>query len=229
MGHVLRRTDRRLWAFAAGLLALGVVALGSVLMPAGSVTTAKVRRITYDPPKASAEAIAQGCPQLTNPGGKIDWSPSAHPDPVPTNGSVVIPSLEVQAPIVKVGIDATQRMVVPHNAREVAWLEQGGFPGKTNNMVLAGHIAYSGIAGSFNRIRDLRPGNLIAVTIGNQALTYKVVWNCSFSRDTGLANQIMGYTPTPSLTLISCGGVFDTAARTHTDRITVRAERVFAT
>jgi LPXTG-site transpeptidase (sortase) family protein len=222
-------SNSRLWAFAAALIALGIVALSAGVMPASSVTTPTVRRITYDPPKASAEAIAQGCPQLTNPGGKIDWSPSAHPDPVPTNGNVVIPSLEVQAPIVKVGIDATQRMVVPNNSRDVAWLEQGGFPGKTNNMVLAGHIAYNRIAGSFNRIKDLRPGNLIAVTIGEKAFTYKVVWNCSFSRDTGLADQIMGYTPTPSLTLISCGGAFDTAARTHTNRITVRAERVFAT
>jgi sortase (surface protein transpeptidase) len=215
-----------LWALAAGLIAVGIVAVGVGIAPALTVATPKVHRVTYDPPKASAEAIAQGCPQLTNPGGHIDWTPVADAGPVPTNGRVLLPALGVEAPIVKVGIDSTERMVVPHNAREVAWLDQGGFPGRTNNVVLAGHIAYNRVIGSFNRIANLREGDVVTIAIDRKTLRYRVAWNCSFSRDTGLADQIMGYTDVPSLTLISCGGVFDTAARTHTNRITVRAELI---
>jgi hypothetical protein len=72
----------------------------------------------------------------------------------------------------------------------------------------------------------LRPGNFIVMTIDERHFVYRVVWNCQFSRDTKLVDHIMGYTTLPSVTLISCGGVFDTAARTHTDRIVVRAELV---
>ncbi len=218
----------RLWALAAGLIALGIVAVGAAVVPARTVATPRVQRITYDPPKASADAIAQGCPQLTNPGGRIDWTPVADAGPVPTNGRVQIPALGVEAPIVKVGIDSSERMVVPTNAREVAWLDQGGFPGRTQNVVIAGHIAYNRVAGSFNRIGALSAGDEITIVIGQKTLRYRVVWNCSFPRDTNLADQIMGYTDVPSLTLISCGGVFDTAARTHTNRITVRAEQISA-
>lgn len=221
----------RLWALAAGLIALGLVAIGTAASgywPATSVEAATVKRVTYEPPKASADAIAQGCPQLTNPGGRIDWRPVADAGPVPTNGQVRIPALGVEAPIVKVGIDSSQRMVVPTNARDIAWLDQGGFPGRTNNVVLAGHIAYNRVAGSFNRIGALTPGSEITIAIGEKTLRYRVVWNCSFPRDTNLADQIMGYTEVPSVTLISCGGVFDTAARTHTNRITVRAEQISA-
>jgi LPXTG-site transpeptidase (sortase) family protein len=216
----------------AALIAAAVAAVALPVLvafaPSGDVSTFEMRRVTMEQVLAAApaESVAQGCPQLTNPGGRIDWTPVANPGPVPTNGRIQLPSIGIDAPIVRVGMDASERMVVPTNARDVAWLDQGGIPGRTQNVVLAGHIAYNRIAGSFNRIKDLRPGDEIIVAIESRQLRYRVVFNCSFPRDTTLAERIMGYTRAPSLTLISCGGVFDTAARTHTDRIAVRAELI---
>jgi LPXTG-site transpeptidase (sortase) family protein len=214
------------WMAFAAVGALCALALFIAAVPSSDVTTFSVRRIRVSAPLPPAEAVAQGCPELNNPGGKVDWRPVRNAGPVPTNGRVQLPALGVEAPIVRVGIDSSQRMVVPTNARDIAWLDQGGIPGRTQNVVLAGHIAYSRAAGSFNRIRDLQPGDDVILRIDDKTLRYRVVWNCQFHRDTTLADRIMGYTTVPSVTLISCGGVFDTAARTHTDRITVRAELV---
>lgn len=210
----------------SGVLTVGLVALLVGFAPPRTVTTFAMNRVKTAALQAPPEAVAQGCAELNNPGGRIDWRPSAEPHPVPTNGRVELPALGVAAPIVRVGIDDSERMVVPTNARDVAWLDQGGIPGRTQNLVLAGHIAYSRVAGSFNRIGQLRPGDDVVLRIDDKTLRYRVVWNCRFDRDTTLADRIMGYTTVPSVTLISCGGVFDTAARTHTDRITVRAELV---
>lgn len=215
-------------SLALGAAILAGALIGVTTTPA-AVATFPMKRVTAEPEIAPAEAIAQGCPQLTNPGGQMDWTPKLDAAPVPTNGSVQLPALGVDAPIVKVGIDHSERMVVPNNARDIAWLDQGGFPGRTRNVVLAGHISYNRVAGSFNRIKDLQPGDEVTVTVGEKVLRYRITWNCSFAQDTTLTEHIMGYTHRPSLTLISCGGVFDTAARTHTQRIVVRAEQITGT
>jgi LPXTG-site transpeptidase (sortase) family protein len=163
------------------------------------------------------------CPEMDNPGG-LPWKRTANAGPFPTGGSVVLPSLRVDAPIVKVGVGMDGQMVVPRNARDVAWLDQGGIPGDTNNVVIAGHISYSRQAGSFFRLRELAKGDNVTVAMGGKHYKYRVVWNCFFDRNTTHAAQIMGKTDVPSVTLISCGGVFDSAARTHSQRIAVRAE-----
>jgi sortase (surface protein transpeptidase) len=188
------------------------------------VLAAAVERRPSAPVSGRYQAAPE-CPEMNNPGG-IDWSPSKDPGPDPTDGSVQLPTLGVNAPIVRVGIDSEYHMVVPHNARDVAWLDQGGIPGSTNNVVLAGHIAYSHVAGSFFRIGDLRPRDDVLLKMDGKTWHYKVVWNCSFARDASadLALKIMGYTDVPSVTLISCGGGWDPVARTHTRRTAVRAE-----
>ena len=177
-------------------------------------------------PIAVAKQPSEDCPQMDNPGGRMHWSPSKDPGPTATDATVALPTLGVEAPIVRVGIDAQNLMVVPKNAREVAWLDQGGIPGRTNNVVLAGHINYSRVAGSFSRIGQLQVGHEIVFKVDGKDLRYIVQWNCLFDRNTDRAEQIMGYTNEESLTLISCGGVFDSAVGTHNKRIAVRAIRI---
>lgn len=163
---------------------------------------------------------------MNNPGGRLQWAPSANPNPTPTNVRIKMPTLGVDAPVVRVGIDGQNKMVVPHNAKDVAWLDRGGVPGYTNNVVLAGHIAYSHVPGSFGRIGDLHPGDDLVLQISGKSLHYRVQWACLFGRNTDRAEQIMGYTYAPSLTLISCGGGWDASAGTHTSRWAIRAQQV---
>ena len=199
---------------------------------------ASFRRVRADIVKtrARAEATAAGCPDLDNPGGHLAWNPSSDAGPWPTTGSIVLPAQGVRAPIVRVGVDTTGSMVVPHNAREIAWLDEGplrsdGRPngpilGRTNNIVLAGHIDYNGIIGSFSGLQQLRPGDTVAIQMDGKVWGFEIKWGCLFDRNTALASRIMGYTETPSITLISCGGVWDPSAGTHDKRVAVRGELV---
>jgi LPXTG-site transpeptidase (sortase) family protein len=178
-------------------------------------------------PLAQAGPASPECPQLSNPGGRLKWQPSPNAGPWPTDGTVALPSLGVEAPIVRVGVDSAAHMVVPGNAKDVAWLDQGEIPlGPTQNVVLAGHINYSRVAGSFSRLQSLRPGESVVVKMNGKQWEYRVQWSCLFDRSTTQAERVMGYTDTPSVTLISCGGVFDRAAGTHSKRVAVRAELV---
>jgi LPXTG-site transpeptidase (sortase) family protein len=222
--------------FVAGL-AVALTALGTLVAIAQPMSVRTSRRIIAAPTRVlakevesrpappAAPASTTECPQMSNPGG-LRWEPSRDAGPWATNGVVRLPRFGVTAPIVRVGVDMSSSMVVPHNARQVAWLDQGPYPGDTNNPVLAGHINYSRVAGSFSRLTQMRPGDIIEVDIDGKHFQYRVTWTCLFDRDSGEAERIMGYTDVPSVTLISCGGVFDRSARTHNKRVAVRGELV---
>lgn len=163
---------------------------------------------------------------MTNPGGNLDWRPSEDPGPDPTSFKVELPTIGKRSPIVRVGIDRDNKMVVPKNADDVAWLDQGKIPGRTKNIVLAGHVNYSGRDGAFKRIGELKKRqDIYFVLKDGKKMHFKVTWNCTFPRDTKYASQIMGQTSVTSVTLISCGGTYDRSAGTHDKRIVVRAEQ----
>lgn len=223
----------------AAIASVVVLVAGSVLLATRSdEATAELPSVpaaveATPPPTAKPPARAPAprfqtsaeCPEMDNPGG-LEWKPVADAGPFPTSGSVHLPSLDVAAPLVRVRVATDGTMVVPHNARDVAWLDQGPMPGGTNNIVLAGHISYSRVAGSFFRLRELAKGDRITVEIDRKHYKFEIVWNCYFDRNTPHAGQIMGKTNVVSVTLISCGGVFDRGAGTHSQRIAVRGELV---
>jgi sortase (surface protein transpeptidase) len=128
--------------------------------------------------------------------------------------------------VVRVGVNTASQMVVPPGAGQVAWLDQGGIPGRTNNMVIAGHISWGGVPGAFGGIGGMHAGDMVFFTINNQKMTFRISWVCSFVRSSPLATRIMGYTDVPSVTLITCGGGWDSYAGTHTNRIVARGELV---
>jgi hypothetical protein len=178
------------------------------------------------PKLAPTVTTGSGCPQLDNPGGRIDWVPSVDAGPWPTDASVSIPTIATSAPIVRVGVNLADEMVIPPAAGQVAWLDQGGVPGRTNNIVLAGHVSWAGVPGAFHLIGDLLPGDMIVLSMGGRRLIFRTVWVCEFPRDSTLAARIMGYTDVPSVTLITCAGAWDASAGTHAQRTVARAELV---
>ncbi len=217
-------------ALATSFVTIAVAASLVIVGTAPRTADVEIDRIRAAPitptPRPVPTHWGEDCPPMDNPGGRLAWTPSKEPGPTPTNGAVALPRLGVEAPIVRVGIDRSYKMVVPHNSREVAWLDRGGIPGYTQNVVLAGHVKYSGVPGSFFRLGSLRPGDEVLLRVDDRQLKYRVLWTCFFDFDTKRADQIMGYTTKPSATLISCGGVFDAAAGTHNKRIVVRAEQL---
>lgn len=215
-----------------------LVIIGSVFVLAGfrapdadpALAASDVTRIRHTPePTPAATPFPRqdpNCPQMTNPGGGIRWEKSADAGPWLTDGAVAIPALGIEAPIVKVGVGMTGEMVVPRNAGDVAWLDQGPYPGQTKNVVLAGHISWNRVRGAFAKIGDLGVGDQVVVSMDGKDRTFEVKWNCAFPFDSDFAEQIMGKTLEPSITLITCGGTFDPRQGTHNQRIVVRAELV---
>jgi LPXTG-site transpeptidase (sortase) family protein len=145
--------------------------------------------------------------------------PTPTPVPVFVPERVVIPALQVNAPTVPVGTEADGSMGTPSTAYQIAWWE--GVKVGAGNALLAGHSDWNGAPGAFQQLGDLKPGDPVIVTGQGQSLTFRVTWVQLLSGGID-ATQILGPQGSPVVTLITCGGVFDTSIGHHLSRYVVR-------
>ena len=169
--------------------------------------------------------------------GKIE-SPTPGPSPTPVNpfppGSsspvsrLVIQKANIDANVVEKGVDAEGVMEAPDNAYDVAWYDFSAHPGFGGNAVFAGHVDYIHVGEAvFWNIKDLEPGDLINVQLEDGTVYHYVVnFKQQFDAATAPVNEIVGPTPKETVTLITCGGVFNSATHQYDKRLVVRAERV---
>lgn len=150
-------------------------------------------------------------------------APALAPTPTPVPRfrplRIELPTLQVAAPIIAVGIDADGAMGTPKTAHEVAWWD--GVMAGEGNALLAGHRDWRRRPGSFYRLSELRPGDLIRVVGEGGELTFVVEWVRQMPGDAEAAH-ILGDQGAPVVTLITCGGEFDRRVRHYKDRVVVR-------
>ncbi|MYB42663.1 MAG: class F sortase, partial [Chloroflexi bacterium] len=149
-----------------------------------------------------------------------------------------------------IGVDAAlgQRLVSggqmqnPTGPSDVVWYDLslweglGGAPGAGGNAVFSGHVDYRARIpwanaryqgdGIFRNLPLLAPGDVIEIEIGGQTLRYAVIWQRQVKANSSTAEILTADVPVDSITLITCGGDFDSTTRSYEDRIVIRAERI---
>jgi LPXTG-site transpeptidase (sortase) family protein len=159
-------------------------------------------------------------------------SPSPTPaGPPPSEAPVerlLIPNIEVDAPVVVMGIDANGVMQSPTNAWDVAWYDFSARPGFGGNAVFSGHVDYHDVGPAvFWDLRNLQEGDLISVRLADGTqYDYAVIALNSFEASAAPVEDIVGPTSEEVITIITCGGTFDSTVRQYSHRTVVRAQRV---
>jgi LPXTG-site transpeptidase (sortase) family protein len=151
------------------------------------------------------------------------------PMPVFTPIKLEIPKIGVVAPVVPVWTEVdTGAMASPGTADDVGWW--AGRKAGLGNLLLDGHHDWNGKVGVFYKLAELKPGDEIVVKGASKGkvLTYRVVWIKNYGRDIDATDLLGNKTKKQMATLITCGGTFDTIARTHRERVVARAELVSA-
>lgn len=164
--------------------------------------------------------------------------PTPGPPPTPSSefppGSeaaitrILIDKAKVEAPIVEKGVNEEGVMQAPDNAYDVAWYDFSARPGFGGNAVFAGHVDYIRVGPAvFWNLKDLEPGDLIRVQLADGTeYKYAVSFKQQFDAATAPVNDIVGPTPKETVTLITCGGTFNSATKQYDSRLVVRAERI---
>lgn len=147
-------------------------------------------------------------------------------DATPTR--IVISRIGVDAPITTKGVGANGEMESPDGPEDVAWYGFTARPGGGSNAVFSAHVDYHGYGPAvFADLKKLEKGDLVEVHTADGAVyRYEVTLSLSYPAETAPTEEIVGATSTEVITLITCAGTFDQAARQYSHRLVVRAERV---
>lgn len=181
---------------------------------AGRTTTAEIRTSTTH----SALNVPLWQP---NSGSRLGTDPQ---DPAPT--MLTIDSLGINAPIGPYGVDAsTGQMEVPANVTEVAWYRHGPAPGQPGSAVLAAHVDLEGQGpGVFFDLGQLEPGDDIEVQFSDgTSMRFSVVARQTYQKEELPLRVVFSRAGDPVLTLVTCGGGFDSSASRYDSNVVIYA------
>jgi LPXTG-site transpeptidase (sortase) family protein len=137
---------------------------------------------------------------------------------------VRIPALGIDAGVAALGVADDGEMEVPKDARTVAWYEYGPSPGQDGSAVLAAHVDYNGARGIFFDLARLAAGDEVVVElVGGRTRRFTVEEQASVAKEVLPIDELFRREGAPTLTLITCGGEFDAAARSYRSNVVVRA------
>lgn len=195
-------------------------------------------------PDPSAAPIA-----LTVPAALTDEGLDLRSGPEPVPLTLQLPTLEVSAPVVGVGITPGNVMDAPMGRagdpvwQQAFWYRGSAVPGALSTALIAGHVGGpGGSAAVFGHLDRLRPGDPIVVhdTRSGDDVRFSVTETKTYSLDEASdptvlsriygAGPVSGNVAQPSadglahLTLVTCTGTFRDG--THDHRLVVYAVRI---
>jgi LPXTG-site transpeptidase (sortase) family protein len=139
---------------------------------------------------------------------------------------LIIPELNVDAPILSVGVNAQGVLETPDNIYDTAWYDESAQPGQLGAMLIDGHISSWTAQGVFYGLKTLQPGDAIDVQGGNGAVfTYQVVKIQVYdANNVDMGTAMVSINPSkPGLNLISCTGDVIQGTNEFNERIVVFA------
>lgn len=86
---------------------------------------------------------------------------------------LIIPDIDVRAPVVPIEIDSAGVLSPPEVVKEVGWWKRSARPGSpTGQTLLTGHTVHNG-GGSMDRLGELRPGALVRIRTPRGTIDYE--------------------------------------------------------
>ena len=219
-----RRPGNRLLAVLAVLLLLGggtalaVGLLGQDADPPAPAASAATPTTSSAPP-SSASPEAEPTTSAPEPTAEQDVA-----EPV----AISIPAIDVQSELLHLGLNPDGTVEVPQPGPDydkAAWLDVSPRPGETGPAVIEGHVDSAENGPSiFYDLGRLVPGDRVEVRRADDTVAAFVVKRVEvFPKDDFPTLAVYGNTDGPELRLITCGGPFDSEARSYEDNVVVFA------
>jgi LPXTG-site transpeptidase (sortase) family protein len=189
-----------------------------------------------DSPTEAHGQVSRGDAVTTEPTIGTPTTPSPTPaiDPAPIPDSLVlepsapvtvsIPSIGVDSPLMDLGLADDGSLEVPPGAHPAGWYTGAPTPGEKGPAIIAGHVDYSRERGVFHELHRVDPGDEVLVERADGTTAVFVVTRREqYAKNAFPTDTVYGNLDHAGLRLITCGGEFDTTARSHRDNIVVFA------
>ncbi|WP_219461477.1 class F sortase [Nonomuraea rhizosphaerae] len=136
--------------------------------------------------------------------------------------SIDIPSIKVEAELMKLGLKNGEVELPPYEKPKLAgWYTGSAVPGEKGSSVIIGHVDTKTAPAVFFKLRQVRKGEVVKVERSDgKTVEYKVDSVEQVHKDKFPANRVYGGN---GLKLVTCGGKFDYATGEYLDNIIVYA------
>jgi Sortase domain len=208
----LRLTARRRIALILLLVVGGGVSTLSLLHHGGPARDMLPPAST--PP--AGRGTATGAPASTASTGRTTPALGASSAPV----RIRIEAIGASAPIDPLGLNADGTLQVPTDFNRAGYYTGRPTPGAIGPAIIVAHVDSEAGPAVFYRLRDLKPGDEVAVTRADQSEVVFVVDRLEqHPKNAFPTKDVYGPTPDATLRLITCGGSFDRSARHYRDNL----------
>lgn len=191
-------------------------------------------------PTASAGSAARSSGATTpSPGPAVASTPSATgprtrpatpaaPAPAPSPPTrLAIPSLGATLPVRPVGVDEAGAMAIPEDPGTAGWYRFGAGPTSTTGAsVISAHTDTADEVGPLSRLDEVRRGDRVTVTVGDEELQYEVRRVDHHSKEALDVDVLFARTGPARLHIVTCGGEFDPRTRSYEDNVVAVATPV---
>jgi hypothetical protein len=189
-----RRKKRAPW----GVIAL-VLLTGLALIRNGS------GEFDVGPPQPASAAAADS--RLS--GGTFGRAPEPLPYSLPDR--VRLPAIQVDAPVIPVGLDAQGWVAAPppEDPNLAGWFTGGVSPGEKGTAVVVGHVDNQQGPAVFYGLGALKKGNLVEIARKDQKTAVFEIYGIEvFEKNNFPGDRVYGSKGSPELRVITCGGGF---------------------
>lgn len=136
-----------------------------------------------------------------------------------------VPTLQIEATIIPVGLTPEGDMEAPSNVEQVAWYKLGPKPGEMGSAVLAGHLdGENGEKGVFYNLNELKKGDEISVQMQEGEKQRFTVKGSKIFNSEDDASEVFLPADGKYLNLITCNGEWDKEKENYEERLVVFAE-----
>ncbi|ASR55806.1 class F sortase [Cellulomonas sp. PSBB021] len=205
----------------AGVLAAGLLA-GCTSEP--PVPEPVARPVSSAPPGPTTAAPS---PALSDVPVRDATAPAPEVRAAPVR--LAVPDVDLDMPVVPVGVLDDGTMEIPEDAGEAGWYRFGPVPADDDgNTLVAAHVdsRLTGI-GPFARLRDVPPGATVTVTDADgTAHRYRVTGVEKIPKDSAPLDVWFARSGPPRLVLVTCGGTWQADIGHYSDNVVVTAEPV---
>ena len=138
--------------------------------------------------------------------------------------SLRIPTLDIDTRLSGLRKNRDGSLQVPEDAKRAGWYSQGPAPGDDGPAVIVGHVDSFRGPGVFARVSTLVPGDAVDVRRADGSVAAFVVQRVeTFAKRDFPTEAVYKCDGTTSLRLITCGGEFDSAAKSYLSNVIVFA------
>lgn len=143
-----------------------------------------------------------------------------------TPAVIKIPSINVNAPIVYVGLTKTGAMDSPVGPKEVGWFSPGVLPGDKGSSVMDGHSGWkNNIPAVFDDLYKVKIGDKIYIEDKNGgSITFVVREIKNYDPKADASEVFVSNDGKAHINLITCTGFWNTILKSHSERLVVFAD-----